>query len=194
MKRLFDVLVSACGIVLLAPFFPFIALAIRLDSKGPVFFRQVRVGRGGRTFRILKFRTMVDGADAMKRHLGPRNEADGLFKITDDPRCTTVGRLLRRTCLDELPQCWNVLIGDMSLVGPRPELPEIVARYEPWQHLRHAVVPGITGWWQVNRTPGALMHETTHLDLYYVEHWSLALDAEILLRTIGIVLRGVGAF
>jgi lipopolysaccharide/colanic/teichoic acid biosynthesis glycosyltransferase len=123
------------------------------------------------------------------------NEATGaLFKIRDDPRITPVGRFLRQVHLDELPQLWNVLTGDMTLVGPRPELPEIVATYEPWQHARHLVTPGITGWWQVNRDPQRLMHEATELDLHYIRHQSLWLDMWILLRTIGAVASGRGAF
>ena len=115
-------------------------------------------------------------------------------KSASDPRLTRVGRFLRRTCVDEIPQFWNALRGDMSIVGPRPELPEIVEQYEDWQHVRHLVIPGITGWWQVNRDARIPMHRATHLDLYYVEHWSLWLDLVILLRTAGVVLRGVGAF
>ena len=135
--------------------------------------------------------------DRRKRNVGP--PADTLerrraHKSARDPRLTRVGRFLRRSCLDEIPQFWNAFRGDMSIVGPRPELPEIVAAYDSWQHARHLVTPGITGWWQVNRDARVPMHRATHLDLYYVEHWSLVLDLIILVRTAGVVIRGVGAF
>ena len=144
---------------------------------------------------MLKFRTMV--GDRRKRAVRPPvgvRERRRVHKSPHDPRITRVGRVLRRTCLDELPQLVNVLRGEMSLVGPRPELLEIVANYHQWQHTRHLVAPGITGWWQVNRKATVLMHEATELDLYYIEHWSLGFDLRILLRTIAIVLRGVGAY
>jgi lipopolysaccharide/colanic/teichoic acid biosynthesis glycosyltransferase len=144
---------------------------------------------------MLKFRTMIP--ERRSRQDGPPpgvDERRKRHKSAADPRVTRVGRFLRRSCLDEVPQFWNVLRGDMSLVGPRPELPEIVAQYASWQHARHSVVPGITGWWQVNRRPDRLMHEDTELDLYYVENWSLRLDMLILMRTASVVIRGLGAF
>ena len=194
-KRAIDVLVAGLALLLLLPVMALIALAIVLESGRPVFFRQVRVGKGGQNFVMWKFRTMCP--DRRKRALGVpagMTERRRVHKSVRDPRTTRVGRFLRRSCLDELPQLWNVLRGDMSLVGPRPELPEIVAEYEPWQHARFLVTPGITGWWQVNRDGRVLMHHATHLDLYYVEHASLKLDLEILVRTVVIVLRGIGAF
>lgn len=194
-KRLLDVVVASLALLILAPLFAVIALIIVLDSPGPVFFRQERIGKHGRPFVMVKFRTMI--ADRRNRNLGPPAgvpERRRIHKSPSDPRITSIGRFLRRSCLDELPQFWNVLRGSMSLVGPRPELPEIVAQYEPWQHARHHATPGITGWWQVNRDGTHLMHQATELDLFYLEHWSLGLDLSILARTLAIVLRGVGAF
>jgi lipopolysaccharide/colanic/teichoic acid biosynthesis glycosyltransferase len=192
-KRLFDVMAAGVLFVALVPVLVSIALAVALDSSGPIFFRQERVGRDGKRIVILKFRTMRP--DRRKRAgYPPGPERRVLHKSIKDPRITRVGRILRRTCMDELPQLWNVLRGDMSLVGPRPELPEIVARYESWQAERHRVKPGITGWWQVNRDGSRLMHEATELDLYYIEHQSLWLDLIILARTFAVVIRGCGAF
>ena len=194
-KRLIDIVVASVGLVVLMPIVGLIALAIVLDSPGSPLFRQERIGKHGRPFKMLKFRTMV--ADRRKQNVGPPAglaERRRVHKSPDDPRITHIGRFLRRTCLDELPQLWNVLGGSMSLVGPRPELPSIVAQYEPWQHARHLVTPGITGWWQVNRDGVHLMHQATQLDLFYLEHWSVALDLCILVRTLAIVLRGIGAF
>lgn len=195
LKRVIDVVAAALALLVLAPLYALIALAILLDSPGPVFFRQERIGKHGRPFVMVKFRTMR--ADRRRQNLGPPTgvpERRRVHKSPNDPRITSIGRFLRRSCLDELPQFWNVLRGTMSLVGPRPELPEIVAQYEPWQHARHQATPGITGWWQVNRDGTHLMHEATEFDLFYLEHWSLALDLSILARTLAIVLRGVGAF
>jgi exopolysaccharide biosynthesis polyprenyl glycosylphosphotransferase len=194
-KRAMDLVLASALLLVLAPVGLLIALAIVLDSPGPVLFSQQRIGRHGRPFRMYKFRSMVP--ERRTRNLGPPAgiaERRRVHKTRRDPRVTRVGRFLRRTCLDELPQLLNVLRGEMSMVGPRPELPEIVARYEPWQHLRHRVNPGMTGWWQVMRDGHRLMHESTELDLYYLTHWSLGLDLLILLRTVRIVLRGVGAF
>ncbi|MBV9173883.1 MAG: sugar transferase [Chloroflexi bacterium] len=194
-KRGLDVAVASVALLLLSPLFGLVALAILVDSPGPVFFRQERIGKHGRPFVMFKFRTMI--ADRRKRNLGPPAgvpERRRIHKSAGDPRVTRIGHFLRRSCLDELPQFWNVLCGSMSLVGPRPELPAIVAGYQPWQHARHLARPGITGWWQVNRDGVHLMHQATELDLFYLEHWSLSLDLRILARTVLIVLRGVGAF
>ena len=194
-KRGLDILVATVVLVGLCWLFLLIALAVKLDSGGPVLFRQVRIGRSGKPFAMIKFRTMRP--ERRCRRAGPPPgipERRRCHKSRRDPRVTCIGRLLRRTCLDELPQFWNVLTGEMSLVGPRPELPEIVATYEPWQHARHLVTPGITGWWQVNRDPHRLMHEATELDLHYVRHRSLWLDLCILVRTVGAVVGGIGAF
>ncbi|MBV9328796.1 MAG: sugar transferase [Chloroflexi bacterium] len=194
-KRGMDVVLASVALLVLSPLLALIALAVLLDSPGPILFRQERIGKYGRSFVMLKFRTMV--ADRRQRNLGPPAgipERRRTHKSPNDPRITSIGRFLRRSCLDELPQFWNVLRGTMSLVGPRPELPHIVAQYEPWQHSRHLAAPGITGWWQVNRDGVHLMHQSTELDLFYLEHWSIGLDLRILVRTLGIVLRGVGAF
>jgi lipopolysaccharide/colanic/teichoic acid biosynthesis glycosyltransferase len=194
-KRVLD-LALACSLLLaLAPLLLLLALVIALDSPGPVLFRQARVGKDGRLFEMLKFRTM--SPERRLHNVGPPpGEADRRLrhKSAGDPRVTRVGRLLRRTCLDELPQLLNVLRGDMSLVGPRPELPIIVAAYEPWQHGRHLVPPGITGWWQVNRVGDCLMHEATELDIYYVHNCSILLDLWILARTLGAIVAGSGAY
>lgn len=194
-KRGFDVFVAVCLVVMLIPVLLAIAAIIALDSPGPILFRQTRIGRHGRPFGMLKFRTMR--RERRTRTGGPpagSNERRQRHKSIADPRVTRVGRLLRRTCLDELPQLWNVLRGQMSLVGPRPELPSIVDTYEPWQHLRHQVSPGMTGWWQVNRDPARLMHEDTELDIYYVRNHSLLLDLRIIVLTLGAVIDGRGAY
>ena len=193
-KRVIDVTAASLLLVLSAPVCLLIALATRLDSPGPVIFRQLRVGQYGQPFEMLKFRTMRPERRLRQHPPPPTGERRRVHKSPNDPRVTRVGRFLRRTALDELPQLWNVLRGEMSLVGPRPELPEIVMRYEPWQHTRHAVLPGITGYWQVNRDGQVLMHHATEFDLYYIEHQSLRLDVEILIRTFGIIARGIGAF
>ncbi len=194
-KRLFDLAVSAALLVLLAPAMLLLALLIRLDSPGPVIFRQKRVGENGRIFDMLKFRTMVPEAEKLQAEVLVRTE-DGeiIHKCKDDPRVTRVGRFLRRYSLDELPQLFNVLIGDMSMVGPRPELPWLVERYKPWQRKRFAVPQGITGWWQINGRSDKPMHLNTQDDLYYVYNYSLWLDIQILLRTPLAVIRGKGAF
>ncbi|MBC7249971.1 MAG: undecaprenyl-phosphate glucose phosphotransferase [Anaerolineae bacterium] len=194
-KRAFDFSVALLGLLLCAPLFLLIALAIRLDSPGPVLFKQVRVGKGGREFVLYKFRTMRVGAEEEQAALRELNEASGpLFKIRDDPRLTRVGKLLRRISLDELPQLYNVLRGEMSLIGPRPPLPSEVAEYLPWQLQRLEVSPGMTGLWQVSGRSELTFDEMCLLDIYYIENWSVALDAEILLRTLPKVLLGDGAY
>ena len=174
------------------PIMLMIAAALLLTSGRPILYRQARVGHNGQLFTVLKFRTMItdrreqaagwDGIERRERH-----------KSIGDPRVTPLGRLLRRTSLDELPQLFNVLRGDMALIGPRPELPRIVLSYEPWQHQRHLVRPGITGWWQVNGRSDRPMHEHTELDMYYINNLSLRLDLQILLRTARAAV-GRGAF
>lgn len=194
-KRTVDIVVSLIGLVLLFPLFAIIALAIRLDSPGPVFFRQVRVGKGEHLFTCFKFRSMREGADAEHERLRERNEAQGVFfKIRDDPRVTRVGRFLRRTSLDELPQLFNVLMGHMSLVGPRPAPPYEVQRYQPWHKRRLEVAPGMTGLWQVSGRSELTFDEMVLLDLYYIENWSPLLDLQILLKTIPKVIIGEGAY
>ena len=171
------------------------ALLIRLDSPGPVLFSQTRVGEKGKLFTVLKFRSMRVGAEAEQEQLRERNEATGpLFKIRNDPRQTRFGRLLRRTSVDEIPQFLNVLKGEMSVVGPRPGLPSEVARYQPWHRQRLEVKPGITGLWQVSGRSDLTFDEMCLLDIYYIENWSLALDIQIMLRTIPRVLFGSGAY
>jgi exopolysaccharide biosynthesis polyprenyl glycosylphosphotransferase len=193
-KRSFDVAFSLCGLVAAALLMAVVAVAVRLDSPGPVLFRQVRVGRDGVTFRVLKFRTMEDGAEHKIIDLRDRNEASGpLFKIADDPRVTRVGRLLRRTSIDELPQLWNVVRGEMSLVGPRPALPSEVDKWHPELHERLRVKPGMTGMWQVNGRSTTSWDDYVRLDLYYVDNWSLSTDLAILAKTVPAVLTSRGA-
>ncbi len=194
-KRAMDILVAGVALLLLSPLMALIALAIKLDSPGPVLFAQTRVGKDGRPFTMLKFRSMVADAESRLAELEDRNEAVGpLFKIRDDPRRTRVGRFLRRTSLDELPQLINVLRGDMSLVGPRPPLPREVEQYQPWHRRRLSVRPGMTGLPQVSGRSNLTFDEMALLDLYYIQNWSPTLDLMILLRTIPHVLLGEGAY
>ncbi len=192
-KRVFDVALAVLGLVLGAPLFLLIALAIRLDSAGPIIFKQQRVGENCRLFWMYKFRSMGAAADPGTPGAA-RADLPLPHKRKDDPRVTRVGRVLRRTSLDELPQLWNVLKGDMSLVGPRPELPWLVNQYQAWQRRRFAVPPGMTGWWQVNGRSDRPMHLHTEDDLYYIQNYSFLLDVHIILKTIGAVLRGKGAY
>jgi exopolysaccharide biosynthesis polyprenyl glycosylphosphotransferase len=172
-----------------------VAVAIKLDSPGPVLYVGDRVGRDGQLFKMYKFRSMIQGADEQKQLLLDRNEADGpIFKIKDDPRLTRVGRIIRRLSLDELPQVYNVLLGQMSLVGPRPPLPEEVRDYKPWHMQRLAVVGGLTGLWQVSGRSDLTFDELCLLDIYYIENWSLGLDVRILLQTIPHLLSREGAY
>jgi lipopolysaccharide/colanic/teichoic acid biosynthesis glycosyltransferase len=195
-KRSCDLIGSVIGILVLSPLLAGIALAVRVSSPGPVFYRQIRVGRGGSRFSMFKFRTMIDGADGIVQDLQTLNEASGpLFKIRSDPRITTVGRWLRRWSLDELPQFFNVVRGEMSLVGPRPPLPNEVAAYQQdWHFDRLEVLPGITGLWQVSGRSDLSFDDYIRLDLHYVENWSLGLDLFILLKTLPAVLFQKGAF
>ncbi|MEU7978113.1 sugar transferase [Micromonospora sp. NPDC049081] len=194
-KELVDRSAAAVALALLLPLVAVIALAVKLDSRGPVLFRQTRVGQGGQEFGVLKFRTMVVNADALLAELAARNETNGLmFKMRDDPRVTRIGRLLRKWSADELPQLVNVLLGQMSLVGPRPPLPSEVARYDGDVARRLLVKPGMTGLWQVSGRSDLSWEDGIRLDLYYVENWSLAADLTILWKTFGAVLRGRGAY
>jgi exopolysaccharide biosynthesis polyprenyl glycosylphosphotransferase len=188
LKRTFDVVVSSLSLLVLAPTFAAIALAIKLDTRGPVFFRQRRIGRRDREFEILKFRTMVVGADGRKGDLLELNEAEGLFKIANDPRITRVGRLLRHTGLDELPQLLNVIRGDMSLVGPRPLIPDEDRQVEGWARRRLEVPPGMTGHWQVLGSARVPLREMLKIDYLYGANWSLWGDMKILLRTVPFVV------
>jgi len=194
-KRTMDVVVSLVGLIVLFPLFLLIGLVIRIDSPGSVLFRQIRVGKDEQLFACYKFRSMREGAEQEKEKLLDQNEADGpIFKIRNDPRITPVGRFLRRTSLDELPQLINVLMGQMSLVGPRPAPPSEVQRYQPWHKRRLEVAPGITGMWQVSGRSELTFDEMVLLDLYYIENWSPALDLQILLQTVPKVLLGEGAY
>jgi len=195
-KRLLDVVGAGLGLMVLSPVFALVALAVKLESPGPAFFSQKRIGRGGRRFRILKFRTMVDGAERQRDELLARSVYSDprLFKVPDDPRVTRLGRWLRRTSLDELPQLFNVLRGDMSLVGPRPPLPSEVALYEQHQYARFDAPPGMTGPWQVaGRNDITDFEAVVSLETDYIRNWSLLRDLGILFRTIPVVLRARGA-
>jgi exopolysaccharide biosynthesis polyprenyl glycosylphosphotransferase len=195
LKRVFDILASALLLLLFAPVIGLIALAIKLESPGPVFFTQERIGEHGQRFMMIKFRSMYHDSDQRWNEVA-RRDAEGrlLHKSSDDPRITRVGRKLRRTSLDELPQFLNVLRGEMSLVGPRPEVPYIAAEYEAWQWQRFRVPPGMTGWWQVNGRSDRPMHLHTEDDLYYIQNYSFWLDLRILFKTVGVVVRGHGAY
>ena len=194
-KEAFDKALALTGVILLAPVFAAIALAIKLTDRGPVFFRQTRVGKDGHTFTVWKFRTMVVDAEKRKAELTARNEAAGaLFKMRRDPRVTRPGAWLRRYSMDELPQLFNVLFGDMSLVGPRPALPVEAARYGDHMRRRLAVKPGMTGLWQINGRSDLPWEEAVRLDLRYVENWSFILDLQILWKTLSAVLGGYGAY
>ena len=194
-KAVFDVSVAALLLVVLAPVFVAIACVIKLNSRGPVFFRQVRVGRGGEMFRMYKFRTMHADAEQRLHAMTTQNEfGDVLFKIREDPRVTKPGRLLRRHSLDELPQLINVLLGEMSLVGPRPPLPSEVEQYPQDMRRRLVVKPGMTGLWQVSGRSDLSWEDSIRLDLRYVENWSLTVDLVILMRTAMVVMRGSGAY
>lgn len=194
-KRVFDVAVTLIGLIVLSPLLLLIALAIKLFSPGPVLFKQQRIGLNGREFMCYKFRTMVKDAEALKAQLEGLNEMTGpVFKMSNDPRVTKVGRALRKFSLDELPQLFNVLRGDLSLVGPRPPIIEEVQQYERWQRRRLSMRPGITGIWQVEgRNTIADFDAWVRLDLQYIDNWSLMLDFKILLKTIPSVLLGRGA-
>ncbi|MFB4316848.1 sugar transferase [Actinomadura sp. 21ATH] len=194
-KGMFDRAVAAAALVLLGPLWGLMALLIRVDDPGPALYAQERVGRGGHRFRMLKFRTMVVGADRRRDEVAAPNARNGvLFKLRDDPRVTRLGGRLRRFSLDELPQLVNVLRGEMSLVGPRPPLPDEVDRYGEDVHRRLAVKPGMTGLWQVSGRSDLPWDEAVRLDLRYIENWSLTLDTQILWKTIAAVVRGQGAY
>ncbi|MGW0820615.1 sugar transferase [Streptomyces sp. NPDC002845] len=195
LKTAADRCAAALGLLLLSPLLALLAVAIRLDSPGPALYRQQRVGRDQETFTMWKFRSMVTDADRRKEELDARNESDGhMFKMRRDPRVTRVGRVLRRTSLDELPQLFNVLRGDMSLVGPRPPLPEEVASYDAVALRRLRVKPGMTGLWQVSGRSDLSWDETVQLDLHYVDNWSFSSDLDVMSRTLRAVVDGRGAY
>jgi exopolysaccharide biosynthesis polyprenyl glycosylphosphotransferase len=193
-KNTFDAGVAAVAVVVLSPVLLAVAVAVKLTDRGPVLFRQIRVGRTGEEFNAYKFRSMVVDAERRLPELRGPNEGAGLFKMRDDPRVTRIGRFLRRYSLDELPQLFNVLKGQMSLVGPRPPLPAEVAQYPNEMRRRLLVKPGITGLWQVSGRSDLSWDESVRFDLYYVENWSLTSDLIILWRTVRAVFRGTGAY
>jgi len=195
MKRAFDIFLSFLALVLMLPLMGILALVILLDDGSPVLFRQKRVGENGRLFEILKFRTMVRNAENLQIQVEKQDTNGNLIhKTKDDPRVTRSGHFLRRFSLDELPQLFNILAGTMSIVGPRPEMPYLVDRYQPWQRKRFAVPPGLTGWWQVNGRSDKPMHLHTEDDLYYIQNYSIWLDLQIIVRTIWVVLIGRGSY
>lgn len=194
-KRLFDIIISFFALIVLFPLLIIVALVIKLDSRGPVIFIQKRVGKDGEEFLFYKFRSMVHGAERLKEHLHHLSETDGpIFKIKHDPRITRIGRFLRKTSIDELPQFFNVLKGNMSLVGPRPPLPEEVAKYTPHQLKRLSIKPGLTCLWQISGRSNISFYEWIELDIYYINYMSFLLDLKILIRTIPVVITGRGAY
>jgi exopolysaccharide biosynthesis polyprenyl glycosylphosphotransferase len=195
LKRIADVVIAVFSLALLSPLLVAIAAAIRITSPGDVLFRQTRCGLSGRRFTLYKFRSMVNNAEQLRAELRQLNQRDGpAFKISDDPRITPVGRILRRFSLDELPQLWNILRGDMSFVGPRPAIPDEVEEYEPWQRRRLRMRPGLTCIWVLEGRSDVDFHRWIQLDLAYIDNWSLWLDCKIFFRTIPIVISGRGAY
>lgn len=194
-KRVFDIILASIALTFASPIFAVTALAIKLDSRGPIFYKQVRVGKGGKLFDCYKFRSMVVNADAMKKELMAQNEADEVvFKMRRDPRITRVGRIIRKLSIDELPQLWNVLIGNMSIVGPRPPVPSEVESYNYTHYHRLDAVPGITGLQQVKGRSDISFKRWVELDLQYIEEQSLWKDIQICLLTIPAVISGKGAY
>ncbi len=194
-KRASDIVISLAGSILLSPLLLLISVAIKLDSPGPVLFKQIRVGKNGSRFVCYKFRSMRQGADKERPQLADQDEVAGpTFKMRSDPRCTRVGRILRRTSLDELPQIYNVLRGEMSLVGPRPAIPSEVEQYQEWHRRRLEISPGLTGLWQVSGRSQLTFDEMCLLDIYYLENWSPLMDLKIGLKTLPAVLAGRGAY
>jgi exopolysaccharide biosynthesis polyprenyl glycosylphosphotransferase len=194
-KRAIDIVVSASALALLSPLLLTVAVLVKLTSRGDVLFRQVRVGQHGRPFHMLKFRSMVINAEELKAKLQAMNEhkQGPVFKMTRDPRITGIGRFIRKYSIDELPQLLNVLRGEMSLVGPRPPIPQEVAKYEAWQRRRLSVRPGLTCVWQVSGRNEISFEEWMYLDMQYIDHWSLQRDLELIAKTVPVVLTGRGA-
>ena len=191
-KRIIDIIGSSFALIIFSPLFLIIAIAIKINSRGPVFFRQKRIGKGSKEFIFLKFRSMYEGAH--KKHKAMMKKHGVMFKLKDDPRVTKVGKILRKTSLDEIPQFINVWLGQMSLVGPRPPMPQEVAEYNSWQKKRLGFKPGITGLWQVSGRSDISFDEWVKLDVYYIENWSLKMDFQILLKTIWRVIARKGAY
>lgn len=187
-KRVIDVVCSFVGVLVLSPLFIIIAIIIKFTSKGPVFFSQKRVGRDGKEFKMYKFRSMVVNAEELKEKLVAQNEMSGpMFKMKDDPRVTKVGKFIRKTSIDELPQLWNVLKGDMSLVGPRPSLPKEVAQFEDWMYRRLEVKPGLTCYWQVSGRNNIDFEDWMKLDIKYVDERNLWIDIRLIFKTVGVL-------
>ncbi len=191
LKRVFDLLFGFLALMLVLPVMALSMLLVYLDDGSPLIFRQKRVGKNGQLFEMFKIRTMVKDAERLQRQMEKHGSS---YKAQDDPRVTRVGRVLRRLSLDELPQLFNVLAGTMSLVGPRPEIPSLAEMYEPWQRKRFDVLPGMTGWWQINNRSEQPMYLHIEDDLYYIQNYSFWLDLRILARTVWIVLSGKGAY
>ncbi|CAM2079628.1 MAG: Exopolysaccharide biosynthesis polyprenyl glycosylphosphotransferase [uncultured Clostridium sp.] len=187
-KRVIDVVCSFVGVLVLSPLFVVIAIIIKFTSKGPVFFSQKRVGRDGKEFKMYKFRSMVVNAEELKEKLAAQNEMSGpMFKMKDDPRVTKVGKFIRKTSIDELPQLLNVLKGDMSLVGPRPSLPKEVAQFEDWMYRRLEVKPGLTCYWQVSGRNNIDFEDWMKLDIKYVDERNLWIDIKLIFKTVGVL-------
>ena len=194
-KRGFDILASGVALVLLSPLFGVLTVKIKKEDGGPAFYSQTRIGKNGKPFKMWKFRSMIVNADKMVEQLEEQNEIDGaMFKIKDDPRITKIGHTIRKYSLDELPQLWNVLIGDMSLVGPRPPLPSEVEEYTDYDKQRLLVMPGCTGLWQVTERNEADFDEMVWLDIVYINHSGLWEDLKLIIKTIGVVIHPNGAY
>ncbi|QNQ82901.1 sugar transferase [Lactobacillus sp. PV012] len=194
-KRSVDIVGSGAGLVLLSPLFGYLAYKVHKEDGGSVFYSQERVGKDGKKFKIYKFRSMVPNADQMVEELEDQNEIDGaMFKIKDDPRVTKIGHVIRKYSLDELPQLWNVLIGNMTLVGPRPPLPSEVEEYSDYDKLRLTVKPGCTGLWQVTKRNEADFDEMVELDIEYINHSGFFYDLGLIVRTIGVMIHPNGAY
>ena len=194
-KRLFDVVASACGLILLSPLFLLLIILIKSEDGGPAFYSQERIGKDEKPFKMWKFRSMVVDADKMLDKLEDQNEIDGaMFKIKDDPRVTKIGHVIRKYSLDELPQLWNVLIGDMSLVGPRPPLPSEVEEYTNYDKQRLTVMPGCTGLWQVTRRSEADFDEMVWLDIVYINHSGAWEDLKLMIKTVLVMIHPNGAY
>lgn len=195
LKRAFDYLLTLIALIISLPIMLITSICIKFESKGPVFYKQSRIGKNGKPFNMYKFRSMVQDADQLLNKLASQNQVDGIaFKMKDDPRITRTGRFIRKYSIDELPQLFNVLKGNMSLIGPRPPLEIEVAHYSDWEWRRLEVLPGITGLWQVSGRSDLSFQQWVNLDVYYIENWSIALDLKILLKTIPVVLKGEGAY
>ena len=194
-KRLFDVVASACGLILLSPLFLLLIILIKSEDGGPAFYSQERIGKNEKPFKMWKFRSMIVDADKMLDKLEDQNEIDGaMFKIKDDPRVTRIGHVIRKYSLDELPQLWNVLIGDMSLVGPRPPLPSEVEEYTDYDKQRLTVMPGCTGLWQVTKRNEADFDEMVWLDIVYINHSGIIEDLKLIVKTVLVMIHPNGAY